>query len=277
MRQLMRDVKQSSGQDMGRRKLAFFVGMGVSLCLSIFGGGNLVSHAAELEEIETRGHIIVGVKDNVRPLGFRDETGQLVGFEIDLARQLAMELLGSAEAIAFQPLSNQERVPQLLADEVDVLIARLSMTTPRMRVVDFSSPYYLDGTALVTQQPSVLNIGDLRGQTVAVLNHSSTIDVVRSRLPGVNLVGVESYQGALETLETGEAVAFAADVSILSGWVQEYPQYRILPTLLSAEALAIALPRGLQYQELRSQVNTIVEGWAANGWLQERMEYWGLP
>ncbi|MEM9215966.1 MAG: transporter substrate-binding domain-containing protein [Cyanobacteria bacterium P01_F01_bin.150] len=238
---------------------------------------NLPGHAAELEEIEERGHVIVGVKDNVRPLGFRDEAGMLVGFEIDLAHQLAIELLGSAEAVELRPLANQERVPQLLADEVDVVIARLSVTTPRMRVVDFSSPYYLDGTALVTQQPLVSDVSDLRGQTVAVLHHSSTIDMVRSRLPGVNLIGVDSYQEALELLETGDAAAFAADVSILSGWVQEYPQYRILPTLLSAEALAIALPRGLQYQDLREQVNTIVEEWAANGWLQERMEYWGLP
>lgn len=251
--------------------------IGVGLCLCLFLSGNLVSYGAELEEIEERGYVIVGVKDNVRPLGFRDETGRLVGFEIDLARQLALDLLGSAEAVELQPLMNQERVPQLLADEVDVLIARLSVTTPRMRVVDFSSPYYLDGTALVTQQPLVADVGDLSGQRVAVLHRSSTIDVVRSRLPGVTLVGVESYQAALEALETGTAAAFAADVSMLSGWVQEYPQYRILPTLLSAEALAIAFPRGLQHQDLRIRVNAIVEGWAANGWLQERMEYWGLP
>lgn len=251
--------------------------LSASLSISMLLMGSLTTHAAELEEIEERGHITVGVKDNVRPLGFRNEAGALVGFEIDLARQLAAELLGSADALELQPLANRERLSQLLADEVDVVIARLSVTTPRMRVVDFSSPYYLDGTALVTQQPFVSDIGDLTGQTVAVLHQSSTIDVVRSRLPGVTLVGVESYQEALEALEIGTAAAFAADVSMLSGWVQEYPQYQILPTLLSAEALAIALPRGLQYQDLRDQVNAIVEDWAANGWLQERMEYWGLP
>ena len=257
--------------------LSVILGVNLGVTLGITLGVNLASHAAELDDIEERGHIIVGVKDNVRPLGFRDDAGALVGFEIDLAHQLAEELLGSADAVELRSMTNQERLPQLLADEVDVLIARMSVTTPRMRVVDFSSPYYLDGTALVTQIPLVADVSDLDGQTVAVLNRSSTIDVVRSRLPTVQLVGVESYQEALAQLEAGTIAAFAADVSILSGWVQDYPQYRILPTLLSAEALAIALPRGLQYQELREQVNDIVEGWAANGWLQERMEYWGLP
>ena len=251
--------------------------LGSGLCVSVMLGLGLTAKAAELADIQERGYLIVGVKDNTRPLGFRDSSGNLVGFEVDLARQLAVDLLGSSDAIELLPMANTERVPRLLDDEVDVVIARLSVTTPRTRVVDFSVPYYLDGTALITRQPQVADMNDLEGQTVAVLNGASTIDVVRSRLSGAQLVGVDSYQEALAQLDAGTVAAFAADVSVLSGWVQEYPQYRILPTLLSAEALAIAMPRGLQYLDLRQQVNDIIETWTTSGWLQQRMEYWGLP
>ncbi|MEB3229797.1 MAG: transporter substrate-binding domain-containing protein [Leptolyngbyaceae bacterium] len=247
--------------------------LGSSLALS----QALSSVGAELEEILERGHLVVGVKDNLRPLGFHNDTGELVGFEIDLARQLALELLGDANAVQLQPVANRDRLPALLNDDVDVVIAQMTITTPRARLVDFSLPYYLDGTALVTRSPGLADVFDLAGQKVGVLNGSSTVDVVRSRLPGVELVGVESYQAALAALETGAIAAFAADVSVLSGWVQEYPPYRILPTLLSGDALAIALPRGLQYQDLRQQVDTAVTTWTDTGWLQERMEYWGLP
>lgn len=250
---------------------------GAGLALSLALGTALTSHGAELSEILERGHLVVGVKDNVRPLGFHNESGELVGFEIDLARQLALELLGDSNAVQLQPVANRDRLPSLLADDVDVVIARMSVTTPRARLVDFSLPYYLDGTALVTRLSGFADVFDLSGQKVGVLEGSSTIDIVRSRLPGVELVGVESYQAALEGLESDAIAAFAADVTVLSGWVQEYPRYRVLPTLLSGDALAIAMPRGLQYQSLRQQVDAVVENWTTTGWLQERMEYWGLP
>lgn len=118
---------------------------------------------------------------------------------------------------------------------------------------------------------------DLRGQTIAVLNGSSTISVVRSRLPTVRLTGVDSYRAAQSLLESGEAIAFAADASVLSGWVQENPDYHLLPTLLSAEALSVVMPRGVQYDDLRRRVNEAIARLHEEGWLEDRADYWGLP
>ncbi|PSB57790.1 hypothetical protein C7B61_19670, partial [filamentous cyanobacterium CCP1] len=118
---------------------------------------------------------------------------------------------------------------------------------------------------------------DLRHQPIAVLHDSDTIATVRFQIPTARLVGVGSYEEAKALLETGQAVAFAADASVLTGWVQEYPSYRLLPVLLSAEALAVGLPRGLQYDSLRRQVNRAIEQWRTEGRLQERVQHWGLP
>ncbi|NJR65773.1 MAG: transporter substrate-binding domain-containing protein [Leptolyngbyaceae cyanobacterium CRU_2_3] len=59
----------------------------------------LPAPAADLEAIVQRGYLVVGVKDNLRPLAFKGTQGQLEGLEIDLARHLAAELLGNSEAI----------------------------------------------------------------------------------------------------------------------------------------------------------------------------------
>ena len=251
----------------------------IGLTLSLLGlsGAMQPSHAAELAEIEQRGYLIVGVKDNLRPLGFTNEAGELEGLEIDLAHWLAERILGDAEAIVFQPLANQERLSALLEDEVDLVVARLTFTASRSRLVDFSQPYYFDGTALITQNGSLQRLSDLRHQPIAVLHDSDTIATVRFQIPTARLVGVGSYEEAKALLETGQAVAFAADASVLTGWVQEYPSYRLLPVLLSAEALAVGLPRGLQYDSLRRQVNRAIEQWRTEGRLQERVQHWGLP
>ena len=232
--------------------------------------------AEEWSEIKSRGELKVAVKDNLRPLGFTDEDGNLVGLEIDLARKLAEELLGDAEAVEFVPVTNKERLQVVLNDEVDIAIARVSITTPRARIVDFSPHYYLDGTGIITKNTEIENIGGLTHGKIAVLKNSATIAVVRNKLPNATLIGADSYQEALKLIETKQADAFAGDRSVLKGWIQEYSDYKLLPERLSGVALAIAMPKGLQYKELRSQVNQAIASWKKSGWLQERIEYWGL-
>ncbi|MFB2975105.1 transporter substrate-binding domain-containing protein [Microseira sp. BLCC-F43] len=235
------------------------------------------ARAAFLQQIQQRGYLIVAVKDNLRPLGFRDETSNLQGLEIDLARRLAAELLGSPDAVRWKPVANRDRLTLVLEGKVDLTIARVTATPMRSRIVSFSIPYYMDGIALVTKDTSVQRLGDVETRTVAVLNGSSTIAKVRYALPKAELVGVNSYQEAWSLLESGSAAAFAADASVLTGWVQAYPQYRLLPTLLSAEPLCVVMPKGVQYDDLRRRVNDAISRWKAEGWLQQRAIYWGLP
>lgn len=233
--------------------------------------------AAELQEIVERGYLIVAVKDNVRPLAFRDGEGKLQGLEIDIAQRLAAELLDKPDAVRLQPVANRDRLTVVVDGTVDLTIARVTQNASRDRLVNFSIPYYLDGTALVTQDASLQRLNDLQQRKVAVLKGSDTISTVRYLIPQVQLIGVDSYEQARSLLESGNADAFAADASILSGWVQEYPQYRLLPVRLSGEPLAVVMPKGLQYNQLRQRVNDAIARWKREGWLQERVKYWGLP
>ena len=232
--------------------------------------------AREWLEIEAEGKLKVAVKENVRPLGFTNQTGALVGLEIDIARQLAAELLGDSSSAELLVVDNIDRLQLILDNYVDLTIARVAVTTPRKRIVDFSDYYYLDGTGIVTKNSNIEQVNGLSSSTIAVLEDSATIAVIRHQLPNATLIGVDSYQTALEMLESDRADAFAGDRSILTGWVQEYPQYRLLPERLSGAALAVVMPKGLQYKELRQKVNSTIARWKSSGWLQERIDHWGL-
>lgn len=254
----------------------------VSLLLSVASTGFLVftpSHvdAADLQSIKQRGRLIVAVKATSRPLGFRDSTGTLQGFEIELAQRLATELLGRPNAVEFKPVLNQERFAAVLSGEVDIAIAQVTLSPSRPRILSFSAPYYRDGAVFATQDPSVQKMNDLAGRPIAVLNNSSTVEAVRRKFPQTPLVSVNSYQEAQQAIETGQAIAVAADASVLAGWVQEFPQYRILPGFLSVELLTVVLPKGRQYRELRDTINQILARLNSTGWLEERANYWGLP
>lgn len=234
-------------------------------------------NAAELAEIQERGKLIVGVKDNLRPLGFRGETGELQGFEIELARRLAAEILGDETAVILQPVTNQERLAVVYEDEVDLTIARVGITAARSRLVDFSPYYYLDYAGMITKDANIQGRTGLASRKIAVLRGSSTIPVLKYEFPTAQLIGVASYQEAFHYLETGQADAFAADQSVLTGWVQEYPQYRQLDVKFAGAALGVVMPKGLQYKSLRQVVTRSIQQWQTSGWLRQRTQFWGLP
>ncbi len=247
------------------------------LFVLVSSGTQSSASAAELTKIQRRGYLNIAVKDNLRPLGFRNVKGDLQGLEIDLAQQLAADLLGKTNAVKLKPVANRDRLSQVLDNKVDLTIARVTATESRARLVSLSIPYYFDGTRLITKNTSLQKLSDLEKQKIAVLNNSSTIADVRYYLPHADLVGVNSYQEGRSLLENNTVVAFAADTSVLSGWVQQYPQYRLLPVKLSTEPLSVVMPKGLQYDDLRRRVNGAIARYLETGWLQQRAQHWGLP
>ena len=179
----------------------------------------------------------------------------------------------------FVPVRNVERIESVISERVDVAIAAVTLTEARSRIVDFSYPYYLDGTSFIARQPDVIALEDLRFSKIALLNRSSSVPHVRYILPAAQLIGVSSYAEGQAMLANGEVDAFAGDASVLTGWLQSVSddEYRLLPNVLSADPLAIAIPKGVQHDELRTEINAALRRWYREGWLQERAEHWGLP
>lgn len=255
----------------------------------------LSASAADLKTIRSRGYLIVAVKDNVRPLGFRNQQGELQGFEIDLAKRLAEQIFGKPDAVKLVPVSNRDRLKAVVNDQVDLAIAEITATQARSRVVYFSSPYYFNGTSFLVQrrpaptssdapsynpiQPSglITELSQLRDQKVAVLENSHTIATLEFQASKLKLVPVKSYAEAQERLAQGEVAAIAANTTTLIGWAQANPDYQIIPTQLNREPLAVAFPKGLQYEDLGKVVTQSLRQWQTDGWLAERATYWGLP
>jgi polar amino acid transport system substrate-binding protein len=254
------------------------------LSIAIIGNWQTPTQAGTLAEIQQRRKLIVAVKDNLPLLGFRvggaspteNRAGNLQGLEIDIARKLATEIFGNTESVQLVPVANQDRLKVVIEGNVDLTIARVTITPTRSRVVDFSRYYYLDGTAIITNQANILKNADLVGKKIAVLNNSTTIASVQYIIPRAKLVGVTSYQQAQSLLATGKVVAVAADRSLLLGWSKTEPKYHLLPDKLSTEALGIVIPKGVQYDPLRQLVTRSIEQWQTDGWLQQRIQYWGL-
>lgn len=246
--------------------------LGIGLWLGVQATVPPIAVSAELSEIESRGRLIVAVKDSWYPLSYRDTMGSLQGFEIDIARRLALDLLGDASAVEFYPVNNIDRVNAVAEGTVDIAIASITVTSQRQRIASFSEPYYLDGTGFITISPQIETLKDLT--SIAVLEDSSTLAHVGYQLPDATIVTVSSYEAALDTLDRVDA--FAGDVSLLTGWQQQDRRYRLLDEVISVEPIAIAIPKGTQHSDLRRAINSAIRQWDDEGWLQDRATYWGL-
>jgi polar amino acid transport system substrate-binding protein len=253
-----------------------FVVLGFGL---ILGGQMTVPpiFAADLDTIQARGYLIVAVREHWRPLSFRNQAGELAGLEVDLARQLAQRIFDNPDALVLEVVSNRERLPAVLEDQVDLAIAGITQTPERRRLVSFSLPYYLDGAGVLVRADRPSTLQALAQGRIGLLQGSSTLAALRYLLPQAQLVPAESYQAGLAQLQQGQVEAFAGDVSTLVGWQQAQPGYTLLPTVLTAEPLAIALPHGTQFNDLRHVVNQSLREWHQSGWLEERTTFWGLP
>ncbi|WP_162139101.1 transporter substrate-binding domain-containing protein [Synechococcus sp. PCC 7336] len=230
------------------------------------------------QEIAASGRLRVAVKDNLPPLAWRDSHGTWQGFEIAIATELAERMLGDGATVEFVAVSHQDRLAATIDDRVDLAIAQIGITIDRLRLVSFTEPYYLDGTTVVVPLGSPLTSTlDLTDETLAVLAGSAAIATLNAAAPELALVGVSSYREGLETLQQGQVDGFAADASVMAGWVAEQSDYRLLQPLLSGSGLAIALPKGNQASELRRRTHSIVRELADSGWFETQAEQWGLP
>lgn len=275
---------------MGRKRSMYgwFFAFGLSWSLVLMA--TLPGNSADLQTIRDRGFLSVAVHGDRFPLSFRDAAGHWSGFEVEMAQTLALELFGKRDAVKFISVTNSDRLRVVADGQVDLAIASITATPSRSRWVTFSSPYYFERSAIVVQdnlpqnRPSqnssqnslVRTIGDLRGQSIAVLKNSSAMDALMSQRLGLILVEVESYAEGWSKLRSGQVRALAGDRVMVLGAMQKDSNLRLLRDEFGLYPMAIAMPKGAQYASFREKVQNVVDRWQRSGWLQEQWHRWNL-
>lgn len=170
-----------------------------------------------MNTIQSRGRIIAGVAFDIPGMGYRNpQTGRIGGFEADLARAIAERLLGARDRIEFLQVTDEERIPALQHDRVDMVLSQITITPDRAEQVDFSLPYLVTREALLVPKGSgIAGFDDLKGKRIAVTAGSISLRRMRASLPslpGATLVITPLSFGNLEAVAKGEADAASNDL-----------------------------------------------------------------
>ena len=134
----------------------------------------LPAHADKLDDIISSGKLRCGVTLDFPPMGSRDDKNQPIGFDVDYCNDLA-KTLGVKAEIVETPFP--DRVPALMSNRADILVASTSDTLERARTVGMSIPYFAFQMVVLTREGTGVNTyTDLKGRPVG--NTSGTYEAI---------------------------------------------------------------------------------------------------
>jgi polar amino acid transport system substrate-binding protein len=218
-----------------------------------------------MAKIVQRGRLIVGASQNTYLFGHRDpQTAELVGFEIDLAKELARALFGDPNRIQFRTMTAAERIPALKSGEVDMVVRATTMTCERWQEISFSTEYYTGGQRLLVPAGSpIRSIDDLGGKKVCASIGSTNI-VAIAALPARPVpVAAPDALDCLVLLQQGQIDAISTDSAILAGFAAQDPSTRIVGSEFVAAPYGVAMAKNTP--DLVRFVNGVLEQLRQNG------------
>ncbi len=247
-------------------------------CLLLFSGcGKKEVINDDFANITRRGKLIVGVRDDAAPFGFKDNKGNLTGYDIDLARIIAEGILGDGNKVEFVPVTASNRIMKLSSAEVDFLIATMSITNQRQQILNFSVPYYIAGQAiLVNSSSKAKTLSDFQGKKLIIVFGSTGEKNLRSNVPEVTVIGYRNYNDAYRALKENKADGIVADDTVLLGFAVKDKSVKLLPKRYSKEPYAIAFRKEDGTERLMAKVNYILQNLQSTGRLNRLQEKWGI-
>jgi len=211
--------------------------------LTLMGAAQV--YAGTLEAVRARGVLIVGVREDFPPLGYLDGTGKPTGFEVDLARYLARQLLGDEGKLRLVRVRAGDRLTALLSLSDDLLIASMTATKDRASVIAFSEPYFLSGTLLLVPRGSpIKDLRDVTGRKVAVIEGSVQQEGLEPVVPEAAHVKFWSVAAAVAALRAGEVDALAEDDALVMALARQYPDLAAVGEPFRPRPYAVAMRKG---------------------------------
>ena len=204
-----------------------------------------------LAKIEAEGVIRAGTRASAPPFARKLETGGFEGFSVDLLEAIrvsAEEKVGRPVTLELHEVTPGDRLERVAAGELDIVCGITTPTWDREVLVDFSVPFFRDGTRILIYREKATGGVDLGTLDIGVVEGTTTVTIVQDQLPTANLHLFPSMKDAMSALAAGE-VSGVANIGItllgLAAKAEPRRSVVLLPRTfaLAMEALACVLPQ----------------------------------
>lgn len=224
------------------------------------GGGEAV------DRIKRHGQLVVGVDQNTYRWGYRDpNTGKLEGFDIELARAIAKDILGPDAKVVFQAVPTNQRITALQKRTVDMVVRTVTINCARKEQVAFSTAYFQAGQQVLAPRTAKITGFDdsLRGQRVCTAAGSTGESELSARRHGARVLTVPNQLDCLVRLQLGEADAVVTDSALAAAQAAQDPTVQLKGKPFTDESYGVALNK--DDVDLVRRVNKVLDDYRGGG------------
>lgn len=214
----------------------------VSLFILTVGGCGKTKPSSEaFSLVKERGYLVAGLDDTFAPMGYRDETNTLVGFDIDFGTELARRM---GVNIQWRPTAWDGVILALDSKRFDVIISGMTVTEERKKSISFSTPYINDGLVMVVRKGTagIDDAADLAGRVVGTQAGSSGEEAAK-KMSGLKEVKLyNTYPDAFTDLQVGRIPVVVVDAMTAGHYLGKRPGiFEVTGAQLTQEPMAIGI------------------------------------
>ncbi|KWT83669.1 MULTISPECIES: transporter substrate-binding domain-containing protein [unclassified Variovorax] len=248
---------------------AAIAALGLGAALTAFAP---LASAQTVADIKKKGEVTIGMLVDFPPYGTTNAQNQPDGYDADVAKLLAKDWGVKANIV---PVTGPNRIPFLLTNKVDLLVASLAVTPERAKQVQFSQPYAAATIVLYGKKGSnIKSAADLKGVRVGVARASTQdVAVTKAAPEGTEIRRFDDDASAMQALISGQVDAIGCSVTVAAQIAKRVPAdtFENKFTLVQ-QAMAIAMRPG--QDDLLKNVNEFVSKNTANGELNKLYNKW---
>ncbi|MER7698979.1 glutamate ABC transporter substrate-binding protein [Streptomyces sp. NPDC096095] len=233
-----------------------------------------------VDGIKQRGKLIAGVDQNSFRWGYRNpETRRLEGFDIDLVRAIAEDILGDPDAVVFRAIPTNQRIAALERDRVDIVVRTMTINCERLEQVSFSTAYFRAGQQVLAPKGSTITgyNTSLKGKRVCSAEGSTAYEALEKKSFGAlykddfdgterdrDLLTVPNQLDCLVRLQLGEVDAIVTDNALAAGQAAQDPAVELKGKApFTTEYYGVAAKKGAD--DLVARVNKVLVDYRAGG------------
>ena len=249
---------------------------GIALLAATAGAATAACTNDVWKKVMERGKVVIGVKADYKPWGFRDENGNLVGMEIDMANDVAAKMGVEVELV---PVQSSNRMQFLEQGKIDMMIATMSDREDRRKIVGIPGPnYYTSGTNIMA--PKALKFTkweDLRGKPVCGKQGAFYNKIVEERY-GVKVVAFTGNAEAKQALRDRKCVAWVYDDSSIGSDLASgnWDDFEMPLNSEDDNPWGLAVPLAEKECVFGNFMSGVQYNWHRDGTLIELEKKWGI-
>ena len=246
-----------------------------SLTLVFAQGAKEAQGDNSLQKVLESGKFVLGLDDSFPPMGYRDENNEIVGFDIDLAREVTSRM---GVELVLQPIDWNAKEQELNTGNIDCIWNGFTITDERKENMNFTEAYVNNAqVAVVKDESQIKTLNDLKGKSVGLQAGSSAAEAINSNEAFAaslkEVVEVKDNLTALMDLEIGGVDAVVLDLFVANDNIKRSGKaFRILDEPLSSEKYGIGFRKN--DSALRNEVQKTLEAMAKDGKMAEISTDW---